>query len=177
MHINDEKLSAFLDQELTAQDMEEVREAIRLDATLTERLAQLASADAMVKRHAAAIDDVPMPASIIKMLDNSKPADVVYLSEWQKARQKVSQTLREHAALAASLALVIGLASGQLLNFSTDTGIDNNGGLWASLHSESHGGLQSALDTTLSGQRAALAADANFLPNLSFIDKQQRYCR
>ncbi len=177
MHISDEQLSAFLDQELSAQGMEEVREAIRLDATLAERLAQLSAADALVRRHAAAIDEVPMPASIMKLL--GKSADVVYLSQWQKARQKVTLILREHAALAASLALIIGLASGQLLNFSTgtDTSIDENGRLWASLHSGLHSELQSALDTTLSGQRITLAADAIFLPDFSFMDTQERHCR
>ena len=55
MKIDDQTLSAFLDSELSANEMEAIRNAIAEDEQLAFRLAELSEVDMLVKQHAAHI--------------------------------------------------------------------------------------------------------------------------
>jgi hypothetical protein len=175
MNISDEMLSAFLDDELPENDMAAVRDAICLDASLAGRLARLASTDGAVKRYASAIDAVPMPEAVLDLLrtepaNAGKGSKVTVLAHWRQARQKWHEVLREHATLAAGIALVLGVSGGLLL--------DNNSSGSAALSA----GLvlapaaSAALDSTLSGQTVDIG-DHTFLARFSFVDTQSRFCR
>lgn len=189
MNISDEKLGAFLDQELSDQEMQLIRDAIRGDATLAGRLAALASAEALLQRHAAALDSRPMPDAVLAMLPPvdkaagkatgepaAAPDNVVQLSAWQSARQHTRQWLGQHAALAAGIALVVGFTGGQFL----DTGMTggNAGAPAASMIAiNMDAGLNQALDTALSGQTLNINDTTQMLTRFSFADQQSRYCR
>jgi len=175
MNISDEMLSAFLDDELPDSDMAAVRDAICLDVSLAGRLARLASTDGAVKRYASAIDAVPMPAAVLELL-RTEPADadssskITVLAHWRQTRQKVHQALREHATLAAGIALVLGVSGGLLL----DNNSPDSAGLTAGLVLAP--AASAALDATLSGQTVALG-NHTFLARFSFVDTQSRFCR
>lgn len=161
MTINDDILSAFLDGELSAQEMAQVQEAIAQDADIARRFNQLASVQALVGKQAALIDQVPMPASVLALLQEEQ-TNVVPLSRFRKARQQVTQRLREHAALAASVALVVGFAGGQWLG---GTGTDSTAAVFA------------ALESTPSGQTIVLADGGQVMARFSFVDPAARFCR
>lgn len=175
MTISDEKLSAFLDRELPEQEMAQIREAIAQDATLAARLADLVRTDDAVRHYAATIDSVPMPESVLDLLRQEKTeatSNVVDLSRWQQARQRIGRTFREHAALAASIALVAGFAGGQFLG-------DSNGG-FNSPGSPAMGltaSVSAALDSSASGVTVNLHDETSLLAHFSFRDNQARLCR
>jgi hypothetical protein len=173
MNINDEMLSAYLDHELSEQDRAAVQETVRVDANVAERLAQLASVNALVGRQAAMIDALPMPESLLALLreDNKQavPDNVVELAGLRKVRQRVMLVVREHAALAASLALLIGFASGQLLPISVNNSDSNR--------VDGSSAIYATLDTLPSGQQLNIDNNTSVTARFSFRDTQSRLCR
>lgn len=167
MTINDDILSAFLDGELSEQEMAQVQEAIAQRADIAERFNQLASVHALVRKQAALIDQVPMPASVLALLHDDKVQEkntnVIELSRFRKTQQQAMMFMREHAALAASIALVVGFASGQWLSVDSDNPGD--------------AALFAALDSTPSGQQVAFADGSSMMTRFSFVDTASRFCR
>jgi len=155
MTISDETLSAFLDRELSDDKMAHVRDAIAVDPAVAERVAQLASVDALVRKHADAMSTKEMPENITRLL---APNNVVDLSLWNRTRR----ILQEHAALAASLALLVGLSAGYL------GGSDSPA---------TRPDLATWLDSAISGETVTVDSDTRLLARFTFIDNQQRYCR
>ena len=158
MKISDEQLSAFLDQELSAQEMTQIREALSVDLALADRLAEFAVTDELVRAHASTIDSIPIPDSITRLLETNK---VVELSWWRRTHQQIT----EHAALAASVALLMGLGFGYLIPAGSGSADPD----W--LHLTSH------LETTPSGISLAVNADTQLVSRFSFLDQQNTYCR
>lgn len=198
MKISDEQLSAFLDQELTGPEMDAIREAIRFDASLADRLALLASADAMLRRHASAIDATPMPEAVLQLLqpasaaereehapaaadsnsssnraDRSHSNKVVQLSHWQKLRRQSTRFVREHGALAAAVTLMIGFGAGFWSN-GAPTPRGSAPQLAATTVSTE---IAELLEQTLSGETVELANNTQLQSRFSFVDPQSRYCR
>ncbi len=160
MNISDEQLSAFLDQELLDKDMARIRAALSVDLTLADRLAELAVTDELVRAHASTIDSVPLPDSITRLLKTNK---VVELSWWRRSHQQIT----EHVAMAASVALMLGLGFGYLISGNTaGTPTDTD---WQH--------LASYLDTTPSGTSLAVTADTQLVNRFSFLNQQDTYCR
>lgn len=160
MKMTDETLSAFLDNELPEAEMQTVRDALVADDELSARLAELAAADDMYRRHAAMINDRPMPPEVLAMLDDK----VVELSAWRRLRSKTRTVLSEYASLAAGIALVVGFAGGQFIG----TPEAGNG---------PDASLATALSQTPSGQAVMLSDGRQLTSNFSFLDQQQRLCR
>lgn len=152
---SNESLSAFLDGELPEDQMEEVRDAVADDPDLARRLAQLSEVDRLVRMHAEAIDTVPTPDSINRLLAQD---NVVDLSLWNRT----CAVIGKHAALAASLALLIGFSAGYI------------GGSGTPHSSPSY---MVWLDTAVSGTPVVTDADTQLTARFTFVDRQQRYCR
>lgn len=171
MIINDEMLSAYLDNELSEQDRAMLEASLRDDVEAADRLAQMASINALLGKHAAMIDTLPMPESVLAMLRQDSPSasasNVVELSRFRQARQRVMHVVREHAALAASLALLLGFAGGQIL--PTDNSDPGTGSV--------SGAVFAALDTVPSGQQLNIDAGTHLTARFSFQDTQSRFCR
>lgn len=169
MTINDDILSAFLDGELSEHDMAQVQEAIASNTEVARRFDELARVHALVQKQAALIDQVPMPASVLALLQEEQtqpaPDNVVELSRFRKAQKQFMHTVREHAALAASIALVVGFAGGQWLSGVTSPAVAGPSAHFA------------ALDSTLSGQQVALTDGSQLTPRFSFVDTADRLCR
>ncbi len=68
MKITDEQLSAFLDGELAEADRRDMSEKIAADETLQARLDGLTRADDAFRDAMLALDEEPMPGSVITML-------------------------------------------------------------------------------------------------------------
>ena len=146
MKISDEQLSAFLDRELPDKEMIQIREALSVDLDLADRLAELAVTDELVRTHASTIDSVPIPDSITRLLKTNK---VVDLSWWRRTHQQIT----EHAALAASVALLLGLGFGYLIPAGSP------GGSPAGSADPDWQRLASYLETAPSGTSLTVTAD------------------
>lgn len=168
MNINDETLSAYLDNELSEQDRARVDADLSNNTNVADRLAQLASVNALIGRQAALIDQLPIPDSVLNMLSESSSSvtasKVVDLSLFRRVLSRTKQLVRENTALAASLALLVGFASGQLLP-TTKGNDDTNTAIYA------------ALDSALSGQQLLIDTNTSLTARFSFRDTQARFCR
>ncbi|HAW91643.1 MULTISPECIES: hypothetical protein [unclassified Arsukibacterium] len=163
MKISDEMLSAFLDAALPEHEMEQVRQQLMHDEQLTERMADLAMVDSLVLQHYQQIDQQPMPAGVLQLLDNNeKPAsaNVVAFPWWRRAQQHVQQ----HAAAVACIALFAGYGLSQLS--------EQRQGTLTTLNSE----VAQLLSSAPSGHSYAIAQQ-QFIPQLSFISQQGDFCR
>lgn len=80
MTTSDEMLCAFLDAELSDDDMEYVRTAIASDLALSDRLASLAQVDMMVKAAADAATQKPLPNSVVALLADDATSEA-YLKQ------------------------------------------------------------------------------------------------
>ena len=168
MNINDETLSAFLDSELSEHEMEQVRKALETDDELVMRLAELSEVDMRVKEHATSIDDAPLSDSLAKTVakldtattKNTLNSNVVTLTPWQRVKQSANKSL----AIAASVAVVFGIAMTSYLqpNESQNLVASN---------------IASALNTQLSSGEYKQSDGSVFSAQLSFKNQQGELCR
>lgn len=113
---SDEKLSAYLDGELGADEAAKLKGALDGDPALQARLKSLGAADAAIRSACDAIDHTPMPESVLTLLkaeasDNSEqPSATVIKLTPRRAPNAVPPAWL--TPLAASLALVAGVGLG-----------------------------------------------------------------
>lgn len=165
--INDEVLSAYMDGELDEGETLEVRDAIEKTPALGERLAALMAADALVRKHAHALDRKPMPADVLRRIEQQPGA-----AEAEEPESRVIHVdflrrgcryVQNHAAAAACLVLALGLVvfvvgrmDGRAVPVTE---------------------YSSALASSTSGDTVMLD-DANMLvARFSFRDESDRFCR
>jgi Putative zinc-finger len=158
MKVSEEQLSAFLDNELSPVDMAAVREALAEDETLADRLADLIKIDSLVAETYSVIDRTPLPENIHEILATERKSNVVGFALVRRARN----LFKQHAALAASIALVAGVLIGQVSH-------SPQGDPWQQ--------IASVLQSTPSGESQLLANGQEVTPRLSFQDKEGDYCR
>ncbi|WP_258239694.1 RseA family anti-sigma factor [Pseudidiomarina homiensis] len=163
MSINTEKLSAFLDNELPAEEMEEVRQLLTQDENAAARLAALVMVDERLRQHTDQQSQTPVPDKITQMLtEDDEPARVVS-GPWQTMRQFAQRQV----ALAASVAMVIGISAG----------------MWFNDHAMSTAGSQLAqaidqvLENKASGHTYTLNTAVAMTPQLTFKNHMGDYCR
>ena len=68
MNYTDEKLNAYLDGELDLTEMEEIRDALYVNPSLSERLEELVLVDSFLKTQYSKIDSKPIPIKLIDTL-------------------------------------------------------------------------------------------------------------
>ncbi|EWH07671.1 hypothetical protein AT00_01830 [Pseudoalteromonas lipolytica SCSIO 04301] len=156
--IDDQTLSAFLDNELSAQEMERVRSAIAQNEDLAIRLAELSEVDLLVKQHAEQIDAMPLSKSLEKTLGKQTNDTVVSLSKWQK----IKQASRKQLAVAAGIAVLftVGVAS---LTQQQQLNIEQP--------------IANALEQQLSGDKTNIDSARSLTAQLSFINSTGDFCR
>ncbi|WP_372762727.1 anti-sigma factor [Pseudoalteromonas sp.] len=162
MKISDETLSAFLDSELLETEMEQVRLALETDDDLVMRLAELSEVDSLVKAHAYSIDESPYSAALSQTMAKLETNNVVQLSAWQRLKHSTNKGL----AIAASIAIVFGIATTSYLQ----TQYQGNANLVAN-------NIATALDTQLSSDAITQADGSVFKANLSFANNNDQLCR
>ncbi|MDO6533663.1 anti-sigma factor family protein [Alteromonas stellipolaris] len=195
MTISDEMLSAFLDAELSDEDMEYVRASIASDLALSDRLASLAQVDMMVKAAADAATQKPLPNSVVAMLADDVsseayleqadfdsdhvssshageriPRNVTSLNRKPKESRR-SGKWKVPLSLAAGVALVAGLTwmqSEQTAPLDPASTSSTNSH-WAN--------VSKALDNNLTGEMMVTDAGMEIVPQLSFMNNQSQLCR
>lgn len=167
--INDEVLSAYMDGELEAGETLDVRDAIEEDSALGERLAALTAADALVRKHAHALDRQPLPAGVLRRLEeqSSEATDpeacgsqVIHVDFLRRGCHYV----QTHAAAAACLVLAVGVVAfvvgrmdGRAVPGMTE--------------------YASALASSTSGDTIMLDEANTLVTRFSFRDESGRFCR
>lgn len=162
MKVSDEQLSAFLDAELTAEEMEWVRQQLMDDEELANRLAELAMVDEQIATHYASIDQVPMPESVSCLLmpqltPQPQTAQIIAFP----LRKKLQKIFQPQVAAAACAALVI-VGS---IQFFSGKQQDN----WSA--------VAQVLDTQISGNTKTLDDGSHVKPRLTFLNRDGDYCR
>lgn len=161
MSIDDDKLMAFADGELTDAERAEIEGVLERDASLRERVEAHRN---MRTRLAAAFDGVlsePVPMRLCVAAEAPRTAEVINLPE----RRVFKWSAREFGAMAASVALglVVGAGVTQQQPPMISTG---SSGLVA----------DGALDQALSTQLASDEAGAVRI-GITFRDQEGDYCR
>jgi hypothetical protein len=162
MNITDEKLSAFLDAELSPNDMETIREALEVDDDLVMRLAELSQVDQWVVENAQQIDLTPVPIRLTQLaqqIDNGQSSNnVVQLSNWKLAKIKINTRM----SLAASvvLAVTVGIAT---MTYQGEQTISNE--------------IVSILDSSISGETRLTTDNTRVKAQLSFANHDGGLCR
>lgn len=168
MNISDEHISAFLDAELEPHEMAAMRAVIAQDEAVAERVEAFAAVDATLKQRYSSIDAQPLPQSVLSMIEsasaNAKPqktAQVIELSRWQRTKIHA----QEHFAVAASVALMLGVGVGYFAS-QPESGSD---GAWQQVAQQ--------LDAAPSGQMHTLTDGGALKVQLSFKNQDGAFCR
>ena len=172
MKITDEKLSAFLDAELAENEMAEIRQQIADDEQIAMRLAELSMVDEQIRATYSQIDDQPLPQGLNDLLAQPSAAtqaesNVVEMASWKKPVKQLSQFLSEHAAQAASVALVAGVMLGVFSQ--TQTSLPTTTDNWQQ--------QAAVLENSISGNAFSLDDGSTLTPELTFINYSQQVCR
>lgn len=161
MNIDDRMLSAFLDAQLSEQDMESVRTALETDDSLVIRLAELSEVDSLVLAHAKAIDNMPLSGPLADTVKQLTPSNnIAQLNLFQRIKKSTHQSF----AIAASIAVVFGVA------------IFSNKQMNTSDHYIS-AEVKSVLDNQLSTEMVTTKNGSIITSNLSFANQQGELCR
>ncbi|WP_417690627.1 zf-HC2 domain-containing protein [Pseudidiomarina sp.] len=161
MSIETEKLSAFLDHELSAAEAEEVRRALETDENAAAQLAAMVMAEERLRKHIEEQNQTPIPEAITQMLSESD--DKVVAGPWQK----LGRMAQQHVALAASVTLVVGLSLGSWLTSHRLVG--GNETLSQA--------VVNVLEAKVSGNTYQLNDSVTMTPQLTFQDHEGSYCR
>ena len=133
MSFDREKLSGYLDGELTPQETREIELALETDPALGAELEQLMAADHAVKQEFDAMLSDPVPLSLASAVRNAAiVGEVPEASNMNRPEQKRT-TAPWWTAVAAALALIIGGAGGYLTAQNTATQVATTRGWLADI--------------------------------------------
>ncbi|MEN0001760.1 MAG: anti-sigma factor [Pseudomonadota bacterium] len=121
MTFDREKLSGFLDGELTPAEMAQIEAALENDAQMQAELEQLIAADALAAQEYEAILREPVPLALAAAVRNAPVAAATPTPANNNPRSTRSTPL--WASIAAALCLFVGAAAGYLTATNTQTQI------------------------------------------------------
>lgn len=189
--ITDEDLNAYLDNELDAPRRAIVQEALSSDEGLAERYANLVEVKLMLGAQLSAIDDIPMPTSLMALLQEKSPeaktADNVISLAQVRSQAKPKEQISAKPAfkwpafnmsptmMAASLAGLVGLGTGYFFNANKPTMAANHDIM--AIAFERTGPVNRMLDKTLSGQEVALGGQGVAVVKATFVSIDKQLCR
>ena len=166
----DDQLSAFLDGELPASDMEALSRDLETDAALAARMERLGSANTAYLNAIGEIDGAPMKAGLKAAMEAPPTAKVLAFKP-----RSVGAFLREHRAIAASLlcaAAVWGVASTTMSPGAGDPLAPGaNGEILASSP------LYNMLESGRTGDVVTVSAGVSATPRLTFAAADGGFCR
>lgn len=158
-----EKLSAFLDNELPAAEMEKVRQLLAQDEDAAARLAALVMVDERLRQHAEVQNQTPVPDKITQLLTEASETAQVVTGPWQTMRQFAQR----HVAMAASVAMVVGISAGM---WFSNPPIN-------SAQKQLAQAIEQVLESKPSGQTYTLSTSVSMNPQLTFKNNLGDYCR
>jgi len=161
MSVDEEKLMAFADGELTGAERAEMEAALEQDSALRERVeAHLAMRGRLSSAFDGALSE-PVPQHLLEAAQKPHQAEVVDLA----ARRAAKWSFREWGAMAASIALGLVIGVGTMQQSQPMFTTADNGVV-------ARGALSQALDTQLASDQAAAVRIG-----LSFRNQDGDYCR
>lgn len=173
----DEALSALIDGELDHASALALHERMAADPALAARFAALQAASARFTADFRALDDVPLPAGVLALLEASdaqaEPDNVVTLP--RRAAAGPLRTLP--LALAAGIALVVGFLAAQLIGPLAPGRADGQPAWLADGAIAPASRLFDVLEHRPSGTVAELADGAAATPVLTFARAGGGFCR
>lgn len=207
MILSDEKLSAFLDGELDAGEMDTVREAIAHDVMVSDRLAALAEVDRVVKVAAEKATAVALPKEIVALLsDDSRLSEKSVIQgrserlngessanpysanpnsvNQASANQKTAENVRPFPQKVNAADGARGEKTKWKGPFSIAASVAILAGLaffnqqGADTSQPSHwANVSSVLDSNLSGETTSFESGVTVTPKLSFLNTDFNFCR
>lgn len=167
MTISDDKLSAFIDGELSGDELKQIAAAIDADASLRRRVEAFAASDAILQRAYSAIGETPMPAAVVELLKEPARADKFVAIGRPPARWRLP--------LAASVALGAGVALGLLVAEPRRMAPAPSVMLAGAVNPAD--ALHAALETAPSGDSVLLGGARTASMVLTFRSPDGGYCR
>ncbi|CAB9495778.1 anti-sigma factor [Alteromonas macleodii] len=197
MILSDEKLSAFLDGELDAGEMDTVREAIAHDVMVSDRLAALAEVDRVVKVAAEKATAVALPKEIVALLSDDSRLSEKSVIQGRSERLNGESSANQASANQSSAVNVRPFprkvnaadgARGEQTKWKGPFAIAASVAVFAGLvffnqqgadtSQPSHwANVSSALDSNLSGETTSFESGVTVTPKLSFLNTDFNFCR
>jgi|GEM_PF-1144861 hypothetical protein len=159
MLINDQILSAFLDDELSADEAEQVRDYIAEHDEAAARLAQLAMTDQRVRAYVDDLSATPMPRKVLALLDDDAANKVIPLH----SNRGFKGIVQQHLAAAASVALMVGFGFGYAWQSQPTSSLQPR--------------IAEVLEQQSSGTSYTIADGKQLLPQLTFTNSDGEFCR
>lgn len=172
MTVTDETLSAYIDDELSPDEMEAIKTAIVMDNELAARLENMKCPDRLITEAFGGIDSEPLPEAILDLLeddDANSPEDVIPFPAMQAVRPAAPWV----APLAASVALAVGIVAG--MQIAPDRSDSREQVSLAGVINASNP-LYAALESAQSTSRVETSEGA-ITPILTFKSVDGPYCR
>ena len=171
----DIRLSAYLDGELSPEDMAATEAMIAEDEAVAARLEALAAAQADFDAAASEIDDVPMSAGLSALIDdleigavgNDAPSNVVAFPFWKRAGAFVEK----HRAIAAGVVVAAGTMTLTTAIPDQVASVDTLSGTY---YADS--GLGQVLEVAASGTQNDIGNGATVTPRFTFAS-DDGFCR
>jgi hypothetical protein len=118
MNIDDEKLMAFVDGELSASETAEIQSAIVRDPALAQRVERIRSVRSALRAAYDPVAEEPVPQRLLALLgeradEEAEPTPVASIAEARERRARSRFGPPAWAAMAASL--VVGLLAGRMI--------------------------------------------------------------
>jgi hypothetical protein len=174
--ITDEQLSAYVDGELTSDLHAAIQQSLERDPALRERVDKLRKIDDMLNQTCSAIDEKPIPQSVVDLLVtakvDSKPISFVNgLNELILGKQKLGFTFAAFTTLA-----IVAVSIPLVKHNNSATTYDS---LMLSGAIDNSSELHQALDNTPSTQLVMLGEEGKFVvtPIYTFKSVTGDYCR
>ncbi len=187
--VTDEMLSAFLDRELPDADMAMIKEALLTDKVLEARLSRLRRANDAVRETYEDISRDPVPQNLIDLVRDHVSDDTETQAKPGNARtarnddkvvafpgpQFTGTDKFWPSAIAASIALIVGISIGTLQPFSEPG--TNSHGVQIAGELPKHNAISVALETAPSSELVSLSGGGEIEPILTFQSVDGEYCR
>lgn len=205
MILSDEKLSAFLDGELDAVEMDTVRDAIAHDVTVSDRLAALADVDRVVKVAAEKATAVALPKEIVALLSDESRSREKSVVQGYSERLNGESSANKNPATPFSanqntgenvrpFPRKVNTADGARVEKAKWKGVSSTAAIAASvavlaglvffnqqgadISQPSHwANVSSVLDSNLSGETTSFETGITVTPKLSFLNTDLNFCR
>ncbi len=180
MTLTDEQLSAYIDGELAASDMELIRRMLEDNDALSARLARLKRMDQIITAAYGSITDEPIPDPVLSLLapaTNAPKSDLHSDNIFPLPNGRTLHIPKQwHAPLAAAAALAVGVSIG--LQLSPNIHPNRTAPMIAGIIDKSSP-LHAALETAPSAQPFMLGTDKGgaITPVLTFKSTDGRFCR
>ena len=184
MQLDDETLVAYVDGELDPKLCQAVETALRDDPTARAKERIFRESAAMLRAAYDRVVEEPVPERLRAVLEGSASQGKAASPRDSRPRRPIlGGALKPVLALAASVALLIGLAGGYLLSGAGPVSEDGRfAGLWPDWIAAAHVDLQRALETAASyeplmGSGGEPAVTWNVAAVSTFRAPTGRYCR